>query len=279
MEKEAARNQIILKLNIVDSNGILYLSNKKIVDVNSEDWYKKSRGKSYISEPFMLTGLNQFVVVVCVPVMDDSNTQIATLFAILSGTHLCDFIKDITVGKTGYAFILGLTGTNIAHKSTALVEEQRNVIEKSNTDASLRSIAEFEKIAMKNSAASVGFYDYKGDTKIASYAHMKTTGWTLIITAPQQEFMGTVNALRLSMLMIGGIIFVVSILLTYFFARNMVKPIENAVAALRNIAQGEGDLTVRLPVTGNDEMTDMAEYFNETIVKIGASIRQVGIKL
>ena len=46
--------------------------------------------------------------------------------------------------------------------------------------------------------------------------------------------------------------------------------------ALKNIAQGEGDLTVRLPVIGNDEVTDLSEYFNETITKIGASIQAVG---
>ena len=33
---------------------------------------------------------------------------------------------------------------------------------------------------------------------------------------------------------------------------------------------------MRLPVTGNDEITDMAEYFNETIAKIGRSIKTVG---
>ena len=33
---------------------------------------------------------------------------------------------------------------------------------------------------------------------------------------------------------------------------------------------------MRLPVIGNDEITDMSEYFNETIAKIGASIQIVG---
>jgi len=34
---------------------------------------------------------------------------------------------------------------------------------------------------------------------------------------------------------------------------------------------------LRTSMSGNDEITDMAEYFNETIQKIGASIRQVGV--
>lgn len=53
----------------------------------------------------------------------------------------------------------------------------------------------------------------------------------------------------------------------------MVLPINTVLDALKDIAQGEGDLTVRLPVTGNDEITDLSELFNQTISKIGLSIK------
>ena len=47
------------------------------------------------------------------------------------------------------------------------------------------------------------------------------------------------------------------------------------MSALKDIAHGEGDLTVRLPIKGNDEVTDVSEYFNQTISKIGKSIKAV----
>lgn len=56
---------------------------------------------------------------------------------------------------------------------------------------------------------------------------------------------------------IGAIILVISLVIVYLVARAMVKPIQSAVSALQNIAQGEGDLTVRLPVHGNDEIIEM----------------------
>ena len=61
------------------------------------------------------------------------------------------------------------------------------------------------------------------------------------------------------------------------FARQITKLIDTAVNALKDIAQGEGDLTVRLPIIGNDEIADVSEYFNETITKIGTSIRSVEV--
>ena len=52
--------------------------------------------------------------------------------------------------------------------------------------------------------------------------------------------------------------------------------LKNTAFALKNIAQGEGDLTVRLPVTGHDEITELSNYFNQTIEKIGASVKAAG---
>ena len=278
LDKEAAFDDQILELNIADRNGILYTSDGKSTNISHLAWYEASNGgQRYFAEPFMSPVLHKLVMAVIVPVMDDNNTHIASLVALIPGLWLTDRIDDITVGKTGYCYILDTAGTVIAHKEGSVVEQMWNNGEKAKTDASLRTLAEFEKMAVEIDDPSVDFYDYGGINKIASYATMKTTDWTVIINAPSDEFMGTVNTLRLSMIGIGFAIFVVVLVIVYLVARATVKPIQRVVSALQNIAQGEGDLTVRLPVHGNDEITDMAEYFNETIEKIGTSIRQVGV--
>ena len=87
--------------------------------------------------------------------------------------------------------------------------------------------------------------------------------------------MGTVDALRISMLAIGVVILAIALFIVSLVAHTIVKPIQSAAPVLHTIAQG--DFTVHLPVTGNDEITDMSEYFNETIAKIGLSIKQVGV--
>ena len=105
---------------------------------------------------------------------------------------------------------------------------------------------------------------------------MKTTNWTVVIKAPVEEFMKTVEDMRNDMIIIGLVILLSALIIIYFIAYKMVKPVQTVVTALKNIAQGEGDLTVRLPVHGNDEVTDLSEYFNETIEKIRYSIKSVG---
>lgn len=58
-----------------------------------------------------------------------------------------------------------------------------------------------------------------------------------------------------------GILAVVAMAMTIFFALNIVKRINQVVTSLKDIAEGEGDLTVRL-VSGKDELGMLAKYFN-----------------
>ena len=76
--------------------------------------------------------------------------------------------------------------------------------------------------------------------------------------------------------MLAGGILLLSIVIVYFTALKIVQPINATVAALKNIAQGEGDLTVRLSVAGNDEVSELSKYFNQTIEKIADSVKSVG---
>ena len=275
LDNEAAFNDQILDLNIADRKGLLYTSDGRATDISNLAWYKGSNGgQKYFSEPFMSPILKRLVMAVIVPVIDNNNNHIASLVAIIPGIWLTDAIDDIVVGKTGYCYILGLTGTNIADPDEKVVQTMWNTVEKAKTDSSLKSLAEFEKIAVEIDDPSIGFYEYGGVKKIASYATMKTTDWTVIISAPKGEFMGMVNTLRISIFIAAISILLISLVIVYFIALVKVRPIQNSIPVLEKIAHG--DFTVRLPVRGNNEITCMFEHLNETIAKIGSSIKSVG---
>ena len=275
LDNEAAFNDQILDLNIADRKGLLYTSDGRATDISNLAWYKGSNGgQKYFSEPFMSPILKRLVMSVIVPVIDNNNNHIASLVAIIPGIWLTDAIDDIVVGQTGYCYILGETGNTIAHKNTELVTKAANAAEMAKTDASLRELAAFQKMAVEIDEPSIGYYEYKGKTVIASYATMKTTDWTIIIDAPQDEFMGTVNTLRISILITAIFILLISLVIVYFIALVKVRPVQNSIPLLAKIA--DGDFTVRLPVRDNNEITTMFEHLNETIAKIGNSVKQVG---
>jgi len=60
-----------------------------------------------------------------------------------------------------------------------------------------------------------------------------------------------------------------------YIARRISRPIQKAGAMLKDIAEGEGDLTRRLEVATSDELGEMAKWFNTFIGKLQAIIGQV----
>ena len=277
LEQEITFNEALYDSVITDAQGNMYSADGQVIPVNNYDWFKASiAGKDFLSEPFTSAVNGKFIMTISVPLYDNDRNIIGVLATAIDAKRLSMLIEDIIVGKTGYAFILGATGNAVAHKNFDFVVNKFNGMETGKKDKTFESVANLHSTAIYSSKPSVVFYTYKATVSIASYSKMKTTGWTVILSAPVNEFMGTVNELRLEMLIIGAVILLTTLVTVYLVARAMVKPINVVVSALKDIAQGEGDLTVRLPVHGNDEVTDLSEYFNETIEKIGASIQAVG---
>ena len=278
LANEVSFNEKIVELNMTDAQGQCLLADGSVLSVINRDWFRAAiAGKSFFSEPYISRANGQLINTLSVPVYDDSKTIVGVLSADVSGLLLSQNIADIVVGKTGNCYIMGSTGIIIADKDTDLVEKQDNIIEQAKTDPSLASTAAFLQHVLDTNKGEVCYYDYQGVNYIASFATVAATNWAIIIRAPVNEFMGTVNALRTTMIGIGISVLIGALIIVYFVARTIVKPIQNTVSALQNISQGDGDLTVRLPTGGNDEISDMSEYFNKTIDKIGTSIRTVGI--
>ena len=61
--------------------------------------------------------------------------------------------------------------------------------------------------------------------------------------------------------------------ITGFTRKFIIKPVKKVIHALMSIA--EGDLTVHLSVSGNDEIAELAQYFEQTIERIGSVIKGV----
>jgi methyl-accepting chemotaxis protein len=77
---------------------------------------------------------------------------------------------------------------------------------------------------------------------------------------------------------IGSIIAAVllGILSAWLCTRAIVLPVKRVAAGLKDIAEGEGDLTVRLEVGSKDEVGMLAHWFNQFIENMDGLITQIG---
>ncbi len=276
LKSEVAFNKNLHTAAISDTKGVMYTLDGQKLKSNDRDWfYSAMQGNRFATEPYLSRSDNKIIQTFAVPIYDDNKQVIGILAAATLAQWLSDQIADIVVGKTGACYIAGREGTIIADRDKSLVENRTNVINNAKQDPSLASVASFLSHAIEVKKSEVGYYNYRGNFYIASSARVKSTEWTVVIRAPVHEFMGAINQLRTSLLTIGVVILIAALVIVYLVARKIVQPIQTTVEALQGIAQGDGDLTVRLPISGNDEITDLSEYFNQTIAKIGSAIKNV----
>ena len=78
-----------------------------------------------------------------------------------------------------------------------------------------------------------------------------------------------------SIILVTGIGMLVGMLLSWLISKGITKPVNDAVAGLKDIAEGEGDLTTRLNVVSNDEVGELAKWFNTFMEKLQNVIKDV----
>ncbi|MCK4303025.1 MAG: methyl-accepting chemotaxis protein [Candidatus Eisenbacteria sp.] len=103
---------------------------------------------------------------------------------------------------------------------------------------------------------------------------MTTGGARLMEEIEAVSSSGRQAAIRMSVVIgIVGIALLVAILT--FLASRLIKPLVRVADTLKDISEGEGDLTARLVVSSNDEIGRLAWFFNKFVEKIQNIIRDV----
>jgi methyl-accepting chemotaxis protein len=77
------------------------------------------------------------------------------------------------------------------------------------------------------------------------------------------------------MLIIGGIIVLLGFGTAFLLSNTMVKPLDTIKQRMRDISEGEGDLTARLEVKGKDEIAQVSTNFNRFVENIQGIVNQV----
>ncbi|HEX9082834.1 MAG TPA: methyl-accepting chemotaxis protein [Holophagaceae bacterium] len=79
----------------------------------------------------------------------------------------------------------------------------------------------------------------------------------------------------LGMLLLGAFMVVLGFGAAWLLGNAIVTPLENIQQRMRDISEGEGDLTARLEVHGNDEIAQLAGHFNRFVENIHGIVQQV----
>ena len=240
-------------------------------DPTTRDWYTsavKNKGLG-ISNIYLRSIDNVPVISLSYPVYENGILRgVVGLDLPLDGME--ETIKSIQFFRTGKAFLLTQDGHFIVHEKYSL------------EDTIFKGEAQiFSPLQTALSSTARNFFEFtvEDTTMFFVTLPLADNGWTLVLMVPVAEVFSALWKLTITLVSITllGILFVAAV--TVVLMQAILKPIKNTTIALKDIAQGEGDLTVRLAIHGNDEIADMSGYFNQTIEKIGTAIKDVGFNI
>ncbi|MCL1931509.1 MAG: methyl-accepting chemotaxis protein [Treponema sp.] len=106
--------------------------------------------------------------------------------------------------------------------------------------------------------------------------------WTIMTAATEDFMLAEVNEMQNFTIILAVIAIILGAAIVFLVLTNTVKPIINVAATLKDIAEGEGDLTKTVNVNSKDEVGDLAKFFNQTLGKIKTlviTIKNQGVNL
>ena len=96
-----------------------------------------------------------------------------------------------------------------------------------------------------------------------------------VVTAPLTSVQAASAANSLTLLLISGATLLAAVLVVFFVVTSVTRPLQVVAGRLKDIAQGEGDLTQRLEQDRGDEIGELARWFNTFVEKLEVIIAQV----
>ncbi len=95
------------------------------------------------------------------------------------------------------------------------------------------------------------------------------------ISMDRSFYLRQLNSFRLFLLITGILAAIAGVIISLYTGRSISHPIYAVITRIRDIAEGEGDLTQRLNENSDDEMGELATWINRFIEKIYAIVKEI----
>jgi methyl-accepting chemotaxis protein len=221
-----------------------------------------------VSDPVSTTfdGKRIFSVTLSTPIKEELSGVVVGVVGInidlAYSTEIIDKIRPFGVGTAG---LYSHNGLILAHHDPERVGQDFRVDELENFGA--WGVKEVEESLKSGTPVS---FDYRNRI-IQSYPFNIGTAaapWSILTTVPLSTVLADVWGMRIFTIIMALVTILLSAGIIFIVVSRITKPIVNVALTLKDISEGEGDLTKSIVLKSKDEIGDLARYFNQTLEKI-----------
>ena len=233
-------------------------------DPRVRGWYKAANTaqQTIVTEPYIAASSGKLVITVATPVKHQ-NQMIGVAGADIDLSSVSAIINLLNFGGHGHAFIVSADGKILIHPDSKLV---------------LKNLADAYPNGVPKISPGLKEVELDGKTQFISFTHVNgvpSADWYVALVLDKDTAFSMLSEFRTSAIIAMVIAVVIIIALLSMLIRVLMQPLLTMGRAMHDIAEGEGDLTRRLTIHGQDEFGALGTSFNRFVERIHTSIREV----
>lgn len=231
--------------------------------------YAADNNRPHLLEPHLSTanGRRDYIVSAVAPIYGKDKTICGIAGIDVSLNQINSYLASLRIYKNGYGVFISSKGVVLGHR------EQR-------MQGQTFELFTAQNVYFQNARTLKQPVVFTTGTSLKKQLHVVTpvyvdgtsVPWYFVVEIPVMTLMQKGVYLVIFVIISLFVLLVVCIMLTAAVSRKITNPLNNAAVALKNISEGNGDLTVRLAVNSRDEVGELSESFNKTMEKISASV-------
>lgn len=231
-------------------------------DPRKRPWYTdaKQGGKLIVTAPYADAVSNEILVSIGTPVRQGGAFSGAIFFDV-SLAGLADMINKVNLLNAGYAFMVTKDGTVISHP-------QSNYNGKAMSQF-LRGVNINNRVQMT---------ELNGESTLVSFKEVAGLDWYVGVALNEDKAFEAVQSLRSDSVIYSILFLVTGVTALLFLIKFLLNPLSKINLAMKDVASGNADLTVRLSTDSDVEFAELADNFNRFTAMLQRLIQDVQSK-
>ncbi|QIB69065.1 HAMP domain-containing protein [Aminipila butyrica] len=185
----------------------------------------------------------------------------------LLGSYAYDVINDIMsnihIGKTGTTFIINEDGKFMAHQDMEQVSGGKSIFDHYGDGVTIQTMVK----QMSQGQTGISKEGSWWDKRYFSYSPVRGTHWSLVITAPQEDFMTAANRAILVSGLITVLLLLVAAWMMLRLSKRLQRPLGRVTQRIATLAEGDLHTTIEVERT-KDETEVLSQALADTVQRM-----------
>ncbi|MGL5007805.1 MAG: methyl-accepting chemotaxis protein [Plesiomonas sp.] len=240
------------------------------LDVRTRVWYQDAitQNKLVISDPYQDPVSGEIVVTFSLPVQHNGMT-LGVLGADMALAQLQTKIMQLGVGENTQSLLLTSEGTIIAYQNSAMIMQPLSTLDPLFTPLLI------SELSTQGQLFNLDSPHFEQQPKWIDLIKIANSRWILGFILDQETELADYQNTRSLLLGISLILTLSTVMLLALLMNYLFRDLNTVSTALANIANGEGDLTVRIVPRNDDEVGKLAKNFNQFVERLQKILLQM----